>query len=85
MTPIQIIALSFVAERNGKRDPATGRRLGLRLGSVSEPMRARIVDLAMMEPPMLDVDGDELYVTIHGSAVLRRLKAETRCPTGIFD
>lgn len=40
------------------------------LRDVSEPLRQRMIDLAMMEPPLLDVDADRVYVTEAGRKAL---------------
>lgn len=64
MKPIQLAALEFVAER----------RVDLR--EISEPMRQRIIDLAMVEPPLVEVDADQVALTEVGAATLANLKAE---------
>lgn len=37
---------------------------------VSEPLRQRIIDLGMMEPPLVDIDADRIYVTEAGRVKL---------------
>jgi hypothetical protein len=37
-------------------------------------MRQRVIDLAMMEPPLVDVEGDSLFLTPDGFAALARSK-----------
>lgn len=43
----------------------------LDLRKVSEPMRQRLIDLAMMEPPLVDVDADRVYLTQAGQDAAR--------------
>lgn len=50
------------------RHLAEGRTLDLR--KVSEPMRQRLIDMGMMEPPLVDVDGDHVRLTDAGRAWL---------------
>ena len=38
-----------------------------RISQMSEPFRQRAIDLGMMEPPLVDVDGDWAFVTVAGS------------------
>lgn len=38
------------------------------LRKVSEPMRQRLIDLAMMEPALVDVDADRVFITKAGRA-----------------
>jgi hypothetical protein len=38
----------------------------LDLRRVSEPMRQRLIDLAMCEPPLVDVDADRVFLTEAG-------------------
>lgn len=37
----------------------------------SEEMRQNYIDLAMMEPPLCDVNGDEIFITEAGRLALR--------------
>jgi len=39
------------------------------LRHVSEPMRQRLIDLAMLEPPLVDVDADRVSLTEAGRKV----------------
>ncbi len=41
-----------------------GKDMDLR--KVSEPMRQRLIDLAMQEPPLVDVDADRVFITDAG-------------------
>lgn len=67
MTPIQIAALHFVADRQ----VVAGRIQFVDLRGIGEPMRQRIIDLGMMEPPLVDVDADKVFLTEAGfNAVL---------------
>lgn len=43
----------------------------LDLRHVSEPMRQRLIDLAMCEPPLVDVDADRVYLTNAGRVALQ--------------
>jgi hypothetical protein len=36
------------------------------LRGTSEAMRQRLIDLAMMEPPLVDVDADRVFLTAAG-------------------
>jgi hypothetical protein len=54
VTDIQAIALRHVAEGN------------LDLRKISEPMRQRIIDLGMMDPPLVEVDADRVLLTRDG-------------------
>lgn len=42
----------------------------LDLRKISEPMRQRLIDLGMMEPPLVDVDADRVFITAAGSAYI---------------
>ena len=65
MMPIQFAALQFVADR--QTNPAHGGRFQfVDLREIAEPMRQRIIDLEMMEPPLVDVDADKVFVTDAG-------------------
>jgi hypothetical protein len=39
---------------------------GVDLRKISEPMRQRLIDLAMEEPPLVDVDADRVFLTQAG-------------------
>jgi hypothetical protein len=41
------------------------------LRKISEPMRQRLIDLAMMEPPLVDVDADRVSLTQAGQDAAR--------------
>ena len=43
------------------------------LRKVSEPMRQRLIDLAMQEPPLVDVDADRVSITDAGRAFMARV------------
>lgn len=38
------------------------------LRTISEPLRQRLIDLAMEEPPLVDVDADRVFLTKAGRA-----------------
>jgi hypothetical protein len=42
----------------------------LDLRTISEPLRQRLIDLAMQEPPLVDVDADRVFLTAAGVAAL---------------
>lgn len=69
MTPIKLATLRFVAERT--RDPITGRIKTVDLREIGEPMRQKIIDLGMMEPPLVQVDADQVSITGYGDQYLR--------------
>jgi hypothetical protein len=64
MTPIPRAAFDFVAMR--RFDRSSGRFKTVDLREISEPMRQRIIDLGMMEPPLVSVDGTWVYLTGEG-------------------
>jgi hypothetical protein len=68
MTPIQIAALRFVCDRPIDR---AGRHKTVDLREISEPMRQRLIDLAMHEPPLVDVDADQVRPTWDGYCMYR--------------
>jgi len=72
MTPIHLATLAFIGER--RIDRATGRAIGVELRQISEPMRQRIIDLGMAEPPLVDVEGDLVFLTPYGFAELARTR-----------
>lgn len=41
------------------------------LRKISEGLRQRLIDLAMMEPPLVDVDADRVSITTAGRAALK--------------
>lgn len=59
LTLPQRFVLTLVAER------------GLDLRKIRESTRQRAIDLAMMEPPLVDVDSDRLFITPAGRAALK--------------
>lgn len=38
--------------------------------SISEPMRQKVIDLGMMEPPLVDCIGPALFITTQGEKAL---------------
>lgn len=42
------------------------------LRTVSEPMRQRLIDLGMEEPPLVAVDADRVSITCAGKALIGR-------------
>jgi hypothetical protein len=75
VTPIQLATFKFVGERRIDRDTKRHRDVDLR--EISEPMRQRIIDLAMMEPPLIEVDGPRVFLTGHGYIKYREFSAAT--------
>lgn len=67
MTPIKLVTLRFVAERTR----IAGRIQTLDLRKISEPMRQKIIDLGMMEPPLVQVNADQVSITGYGDQYLR--------------
>lgn len=65
--------LRHIAEMN---TPSAGsrRKLGVDITKVSEPMRQRIIDLGMHEPPLVDIQGDMIDVTAAGLALLCNIR-----------
>lgn len=41
------------------------------LRKISEPMRQRLIDLGMEEPPLVDVDADRVHLTDAGRKYVR--------------
>lgn len=74
MTPIQIATFKFVAERR----IVNGRHQTVDLREISEPMRQKIIDLAMMEPPLVSVDADKVFLTGHGYVKIAEMARELR-------
>ena len=72
LKPIHWAALQFVGDR--RIDRASGRAVAVDLRAIGEPMRQVVIDLAMMEPPLVDVEGDSLFLTPDGFAELARSK-----------
>lgn len=83
MTPIQLAAFQFVADR--RVDRTTGRHKEVSLDEISEPMRQRIIDLAMMEPPLVDLDGPRVFLTGCGYIKLNAIRAGRRCETNVVE
>ena len=54
-------------QRAALEEAATG---GCDLRRVSEPMRQRLIDLAMMDPPVVEVEADRVTATDLGRAAL---------------
>lgn len=46
------------------------------LRHMSEPMRQRVIDLGMLDPPLVDVDADRVFVTDAGRAALTATSGE---------
>lgn len=44
----------------------------LDLRRVSEPTRQRLIELAMEEPPLVDVDADRVFLTAAGRSLIGR-------------
>lgn len=57
-------ALRYVHANEGRAGGAC------RLSRISESMRQRFIDLAMMEPPLVDADGDFVSLLPAGRAML---------------
>lgn len=49
----------------------------LDLRKISEPMRQRLIDLAMEDPQLVDVDADRVYLTDAGHAALNNGQSST--------
>ena len=60
----QLAALKYVYANGGRAG------LACRLSRINEPTRQRIIDLGMMEPPLVDADGDYVFITPAGRAAL---------------
>lgn len=69
MTPAHLIALRFVTDRS--IDRTTGRIQTVDLRKIGEMMRQKIIDLGMMEPPLVAVEADQVFTTAAGIAALR--------------
>lgn len=41
------------------------------LRRISEPTRQKVIDLGMMEPPLVDVDADRVFITRAGRLALQ--------------
>ena len=70
LTDAHIIVLRHIAEP--RVDMFSGRVNQLDIRKLSEPYRQRAIDLGMMEPPLVDIDGDFLFVTAAGRAALEQ-------------
>lgn len=57
-----------IQTRHALAHVAAAERVDLR--EISEPMRQRIIDLGMMEPPLVDVNADQVYLTDAGRTAL---------------
>jgi hypothetical protein len=53
----------------------------LDLRFVSEPLRQRLIDLAMMDPPLVDVDADQVFLTRAGRELLHKTITEPQPTT----
>lgn len=51
-------------------------RGGWDIRTMSEPFRQRVIDLGMMEPPLLDTDADHVFVTEAGKDALQKWRLE---------
>ena len=60
VSDIQHIVLRHIGEQCLKGAGAVDIR------TISEPYRQRAIDLGMMEPPLVDIEGDFLFVTYAG-------------------
>lgn len=69
LSEAQMMVLAHIAEP--RVDMLTGRMNQLDIRRLSEPYRQRAIDLAMHEPPLVDIDGDFLFVTDAGRLALR--------------
>ncbi len=67
MTPIKLATLRFVAERTR----IAGRIQTVDIRAISEPMRQKIIDLGMMDPPLVKIDADQVSITGYGDQYLR--------------
>lgn len=72
MTEAQIIVLRHIAEP--RVDMLTGRINQIDIRRISEPYRQRAIDLGMMDPPLVEIDGDFLRITDAGRAALAATK-----------
>jgi len=45
------------------------------LRKISEPTRQRLIDMAMTEPPLVDVDADRVFLTDDGRSALAAYEA----------
>jgi hypothetical protein len=72
VTEAQIIVLRHIAEP--RVDMLTGRINQIDIRKISEPYRQRAIDLGMMEPPLVEIDGDFLSITDAGRAALAATK-----------
>lgn len=76
LTPMQLAAFKFVAERR----IVNGRHQTVLIDEISEPMRQRIIDLAMMEPPLVGVDGPRVVLSGYGYILARELREAPALP-----
>lgn len=60
LTPIQIIVLKEI-DKNHLAD----------IREMSEPWRQAVISLGMVEPPLIDVEADQVMLTIRGEDALK--------------
>lgn len=48
------------------------------LRKISEPMRQRLIDLGMEDPPLVDVDADRVFLTDAGRAAVTANKEASK-------
>lgn len=68
----QKMVLRHIADAPQGKTMGRPRRVDIR--NVSEAYRQRVIDLGMMQPPLVDIDGDWLSVTDAGRSALRSLE-----------
>lgn len=61
LSEAQVIVLRDIAGTKNGRD----------IRSLCEPYRQKAIDLGMMEPPLVDINGDWLFATPAGRAALK--------------
>ena len=61
MKATHVMVLKDIAERRG-----------VDIRKVSEPYRQRIIDLGMMEPPLVQIDADRVSLTADGRSALKQ-------------
>ena len=69
LTEAQRIVLAHIAEP--RVDMFSGRINQLDIRRLSEPYRQAAIHLGMIEPPLVDIDGDFLFVTDAGRRALQ--------------
>lgn len=70
LTEAQVIVLAHIGEAPRQ------------ISRMSEPFRQRAIDLGMMEPPLVDVDGDWVSATAAGSTEIARIFANPDAGAG---